>query len=607
MTPYRLLVPFWMTISMTGCGASRAESERVSPRSARPVRVERVDERWRLLRGGAPFALRGAGAHHRLPLLAESGATSLRTWGVDTDTGALLDEAESLGLAVTLGLWLGHVEHGFDWHDESQLAEQRDRVREAVIAHRDHPALLLWGIGNEMELGNDDPAMWRELGALVRMVEELDPHHPTMVVTAELGAANAARLRSYVPEADIWGINSYGGIHSLSERLDTVGWESPFIVTELGNRGDWETPHTRWGAPGEPNSTQKADEYRNALAAVADDPRCLGTYAFLWGRSETPVDTWHSLLGPGELRYEPSDVLLEAWRGRPPENRAPRNEGLELDSSAGRVNPGEALRAQLRARDPEGDPLQYAWVLHRDSLRGSGAGPFHHCVELGEGGPELEVRAPNTAGPWRLLGVAVDPHGGATYASARFEVAGAAPDATPHPFWVDGPFSPSGWMGDASAQVTMDACPPRDGFCHGPCRRFTYRGDEDAEHGWAAVAWMHPADNWRGRRTGVRVAPGARAVEFTAWGARGGERVTFSVGHGSVDRFERKLEGLELSTAPTLHRIRLDAGVREDVVFGFAWTATDPGPSGMTFHIADIRWVGDEHAEPSDSVDEEER
>jgi hypothetical protein len=589
--------PAWLggLLLLLGCAPPPAAVTAPS-RTSRTVSVERsADGRWQLLRDGQPYVLRGAGAHTRLPLLASSGATSFRTWGVGPDTAARLDEAERLGLTVSLGIWLGHVRHGFDWHDDAQLAEQREAVREAVLAYRDHPALLLWGVGNEMELRNDDPAMWREVGELVRMVRDLDPHHPAMVVTAELGEGNrnAERLRTFVPDLQIWGINSYGGAPSIPERLDAAGYDGPFVITEVGNRGDWESPRTDWGTPLEQTSTEKSQAYRDALAAVAEDPRHLGTYAFLWARGPTPAETWYALLGPGDIRFEPVDALIEAWTGAPPDDRAPSIATLDAPFANARVAPGAALEARLSAEDPEGEALGYAWILSRDAeVAWDAPSPgVDTCRETTDA--TFTGTAPTTPGPWRLLGVAVDPAGHAAYASARFYVEGRLPRGPALPFWVDGPFGPSGWMGDANARVTMDECPPRPGFCQGPCRRFTYRGGE-GEEGWAAIAWMHPQGNWQGQREGVRVPPGGGVVELVAWGAEGGETVTFSVGNYEVDGFGRSLRDVVLSADPTTYRMELDAAVGNDVVFGLTWAATDPGDDAeMVFHVADARWIAE--------------
>ena len=56
---------------------------------------------------------------------------------------ALLDEAHALGLSVTVGIWLGHERHGFDYADEAQVAED---VRLGRYSAAD--AARLFGVGD---------------------------------------------------------------------------------------------------------------------------------------------------------------------------------------------------------------------------------------------------------------------------------------------------------------------------------------------------------------------------------------------------------------------------------------------------------------------------
>ena len=73
--------------------------------------------------------------------------------------------------------------------------------------------MLIWGIGNEMEGfdSGDDPAIWSAVNEVAAMVKELDPLHPTMTVTAEIGGGRVMSVRDRCPAIDIHGIISYGG------------------------------------------------------------------------------------------------------------------------------------------------------------------------------------------------------------------------------------------------------------------------------------------------------------------------------------------------------------------------------------------------------------
>ena len=113
-----------------------------------PVELQKTERGWQLLRDGEPYFIRGAGGTHSLEELAAAGANSIRTWGTenvrgDDDVGVILDEAEALGLTVSVGIWLGHERHGFDYDDPDQVAAQLERVRTIVNRYKDHPAVLL--------------------------------------------------------------------------------------------------------------------------------------------------------------------------------------------------------------------------------------------------------------------------------------------------------------------------------------------------------------------------------------------------------------------------------------------------------------------------------
>ena len=466
-----------------------------------PVRVVQVADGWRLERGGEPYEVRGAGfVNGGLDGLVAAGGNAIRTWGIDDNTRALLDEAWAKGVSVTLGLWLGHVEHGFSYGDDDAVASQLVAIRAQVERFKDHPALLMWGVGNEVELeGGDDPRIWRAIEDVARMIHEIDPHHPTLAVTAEIGEQHERRLREDCPSIDVWGINSYGGAPSLPERLTSRGWTGPIALTEFGALGDWERPKLPWGATREQTSSEKAATIRRTFEVATKDPRMVGTFVFLWARSERPTDTWFSLLGPDGVRYEPVDTVMAQW-GRTPSNRAPSIERWHDELDGAVLEPGAELTATLAAKDPEGAPLSYDWILHRDQLVGSGAGPVVRCSA--SSGSDFAGRVPAQPGPYRLLAIARDPQGKAAYAAARFHVGPPGKGLRrPLPLWVDGPFTPSGWMGDASkGAVVMDECPPRDGFCIGRCRRFQVRRGAE---GWSGVVWHHPRDNWTGAEPGV--------------------------------------------------------------------------------------------------------
>ncbi|MBC8138968.1 MAG: hypothetical protein H8F28_24090, partial [Fibrella sp.] len=283
------------------------------------TKLVKKGETWQLLREGKPYFVKGVGGTQKLPLLKSLGGNSVRTWGVESAKRDL-DAAHAQGLTMTLGIWLGHKVHGFKYDDPKMVQEQFEKAQAAIREFKNHPALLAWGIGNEMEGDGNDPLVWKAIQEIAAMAHKEDPNHPTMTVTAEIGGnANKAKaVQDLCPDIDIIGINSYGGLGSLADRLKEAGITKPYIVTEYGPNGPWEVGKTRWGVSLEPNSSEKAAMYLgNYLRSIRNQPACLGSYAFLWGDKMEGTPTWFGMLLPGTgERLAATDAISYLWTGK---------------------------------------------------------------------------------------------------------------------------------------------------------------------------------------------------------------------------------------------------------------------------------------------------
>ena len=165
--------------------------------SAAVVRIEGSEGSWRLTRNGEPYFIRGGGGGGSKALLREIGGNSFRTWGADAAKRDL-DEGAKHGLTVTLGFWLGHHRHGFDYLNRQALADAECGVLATVKRVKDHPALLCYTLGNEMELGEPHPAeMWQFINRLAEKVKAIDPNHPVGTVVADIWKEKADQLNAY--------------------------------------------------------------------------------------------------------------------------------------------------------------------------------------------------------------------------------------------------------------------------------------------------------------------------------------------------------------------------------------------------------------------------
>jgi hypothetical protein len=409
-----------------------ASSQTTAPQqSATGVRLAKTEKGWELRRNGSPYFIKGAGGDGSCELLAKLGGNSIRTWGTE-GLQEQLDDAQQNGISVCVGIWLAHEGQDF-WNDAAQIAQQTRIVREAVQQFKSHPAVLLWGLGNEMEgyEKGDNEAMWKAINDLAALAKELDPDHLTMTVVAEIQGQRVPMIHRLCPNIDIVGINSYGPAPTIPERYRSAGGTKPYVVTEFGPVGWWEIAKTAWGAPLEPSSTEKTAEYRRAYegAVVANPEMCLGSYAFLWGEKQEATATWFGMLLPDDSRLAAADLMSEIWTGKPPPNRCPVLESLTIDGPA-ELEPGAVVKAHLESRDPEGDAIDVEWVLQSDSLAKGGGGaaeavpPTFPAAIINADRKQAEVHMPEAPGAYRLFAYLRDGQGGAAVGNVPLLIKG---------------------------------------------------------------------------------------------------------------------------------------------------------------------------------------
>ncbi len=565
-----------------------------------PVELRQSESGWQLLRGGEPFFIRGAGGDGPLGELAAAGANSIRTWG--GDAGALLDDAHALGMTVTVGIWLGHERHGFDYSDNAQVAAQLEQARETVLKYKDHPALLMWGVGNEAEgFGNaDNPAVWKAINDVAAMVKELDPHHPTMTVTAFVHGERIDFLHNKSPAIDIHGVNAYGGAQAVPQFLRDGGASKPFVLTEFGPLGPWEMPKTDWGAPYEQTSTAKADFYRESYekSIEAAPGMALGAYAFLWGDKVEATETWFGMLLADGSQTGAVDAMTEIWSGSPPKDLAPTVEPIEIAGPA-QLEPGQLVDVSTALGDPEGGDLRVRWTLRADSgdyLTGGDYRPPMPDIDgaIVEGRADgARVRMPDDPGAYRLFVYAWDQGGKAATANVPLLVKGEVRPPMPFPVYTDSfdnmPWVPSGFMGNTDA-LSLDGANAENPAMGDASIKIRYAG----RYGWAGIAWQHPPNNWGDQDGGFNVE-GATALEFLMRGAEGGETVSFGVGligkgEDFPDSSKTEIKGVVLTDQWQRYVVPLQGKDLSSIKTGFFISITgDRKP--VTLYLDTIRFI----------------
>lgn len=575
------------------------------------VTVVRHGDGWQLTRNGQPYLIKGAGGDRQLDKLKGAGGNSIRTWSAEK-LEPILDEAHKLGLTVTVGLWLGHERHGFDYNSADQVAAQAEAVREAITKFKDHPAVLMWGLGNEMEgyAAGDNAAIWSAINNLAVLAKKLDPNHPTMTVVAEIGGQRVQNIHRLCPDIDVVGINSYGGGATIPQRYREAGGTKPYVLTEFGPPGMWEVKKNEWDAAPEPTSTEKAESYRATYVAnvVTAKEQCLGSYAFLWGQKQEATATWFGMLLPDGSRLAAVDALSELWTGEPPARPCPRIRSIQVQGGLTKVKPGEVIKATCLATNLERQEVPLTWVLQQEQLEFAVGGDavavpptFPDAIKLTNDGKNVEVRMPNGGGGYRLFAYARDGQGGAAVANVPLfvdgpiEVLPAQAAALPFVVYDDGvrvkpPYVPTGWMGNTKAMKLNEACETRP-HSGQTCLKFDFNANDT----WGGIVWQSPPGDW-GDKPGGWNLTGAKRLSFWARGETGGEVASFQLGLlGSDKKFadsaSAKLEKVTLTTEWQQFEINLDGKDLNRIKTGFAIIVAGAGKP-VTIYLDDISYEG---------------
>ncbi|MEO8416796.1 MAG: glycoside hydrolase family 2 TIM barrel-domain containing protein, partial [Ginsengibacter sp.] len=230
------------------------------------VEIKKEDNRFQLLRGGKIYFVKGAGGSSYPGRIAAYGGNSIRTWSSNNGQ-QVLDSAQKYGLTVLMGLDVASERHGFDYNDTTAVKKQLEKLRIEVIKLRNHPALLAWGIGNELNLQYKNPKVWNAVNDISRMIHDVDHNHPTCTVLAGVNKELVNYIRERCADIDFLSINTYGGLTSLPKTIANAGWEGAYMVTEWGPTGHWEGLSTEWKSPIEETSSEKAAVYKSRYEA----------------------------------------------------------------------------------------------------------------------------------------------------------------------------------------------------------------------------------------------------------------------------------------------------------------------------------------------------
>lgn len=230
---------------------------------------------------------------------------------------ALLDDLHARGIMVAMTVLAWHGDAG----PKNYLA--------AVDYFKNHPAILMWVVGNEFNYNNlygaaDLDAATAIVNEAIAEIHAADPDHPVAVGHGEVPSPERYAA---VPDADIWALNLYPAL-DLDSRF--VAWpalsDRPMFVSEYGadafDNGAGAEDQAAQAEATEILTMQIVDHYS------ADDPAepGLGGTIFVltdeWWKADGTADAHDNGGFPGAIHDD--GFANEEWWGLMDVQRTPR-------------------------------------------------------------------------------------------------------------------------------------------------------------------------------------------------------------------------------------------------------------------------------------------
>ena len=405
-----------------------------SPEAA-TVFVKKEDGRFQLYRNKLPFIIKGAAGHTNLDKLKDIGGNTIRTYdtlGLQT----VLDDAAAHDIAVMVGIPLPESEYSRYTYDKPEVAnKQFSDIRRLVNKYKDHPALLMWCVGNELDFSPNIKHLpfYREYNKIVDMIHQDDPNHPVTTAMNNFYPKNLVCI-SLFTDIDILSTNYFKSLDEMAGDLKLVSffWNGPFIVSEWGIDGPWRAKRNAWGARIEETSEKKAERYQKVYSFMpVDDGGFLGSLAFYWGSKQETTHTWFSMFDAEGRQSDAVGAMEKNWTGKNSQPSGPDLDYMLLNNKGAMENiilkPGVAAEATLNISDP--DSTAYTvweiypedWFFPNNEKNNKKLKPVRN-VFLTTGYKKASFKAPAIEGPYRIFATVYNKSGSFATCNTPFYV-----------------------------------------------------------------------------------------------------------------------------------------------------------------------------------------
>ena len=515
--------------------------------------VQKNEQGWQMLVDGKPFEIKGATFEYVKDVenydkhfkdLQFLGVNTIRTWATGKETKALLDAAQKYDIKIMMGIWMRHGRPGmedddrFDYlKDTKGMQVMYDNAIDFVKTYKDHPAVLTWGIGNEVYLNiATDPekeAYSKLLEKICKEIKKIDPNHP--ITSVEAWTFGMDWWQKHVPSIDIYGLNVYGaGANFLQDELEKRNIDKPYIITEFGVLGEWDVKQEKNGVKVEPSDQEKYDAFAKGYHDwIVNKSKNLGVFVFHYGNNYNHMSPWLLMFHNGMFRPQ-YWATREAFTGKKPVNYIPKIEKFELSKNESKSKVW--IPVSLDVSDIENEALEFSFHYNqrtgsrkrRDQLL-----KLNHRGSLQEG---FEIQLPEEDGPVKIYVNVKDVYNNVGIASTGIIVKDKKAKKRKYlvpkaslPFYIykdneELPYYPSGYMGNMDA-ISVDLDYKDDVHSGEKAIKIGY----NSTGGWYGVAFQDPANDWGDILGGYNIE-GAKTFSFWAKSNSWNAKVKFGFG-----------------------------------------------------------------------------
>jgi hypothetical protein len=525
------------------------------------VRLDQQGQGWELKLNGRPFPIRGVTYSNKydaksidadMRRLKKLGVNVIRTWGTGDESKVLFDAAHRQGIKVMAGIWMRHGRPGaegddfFNWlTDHKGMQDQWDLAIKTVKQYKKHPAILFWGVGNEVYLNiateKEKIAYSKFLGRLCQEIKRIDPK--TLISSSGAWTIPVAYWEKYCPDIDVYGVNSYGaGVGALQSELRKLGVTKPYVLTEFGPRGEWDAPADKNGLKVEPSDEEKWHAHADGWKEwIEEKEQCIGGFAFNYGNVAgfNHAEIWLNLKVQNCFRPQ-YWATYQTFTGKKPPHAFPKFKKYSIPKDIGYRHHWVDVDLDIEDRDSKKFEVSF---YYNQRLEGGARHKRDAVMPLefrGNMKDGFQFKTPNELGLLKVYAFVKDQTKNLAIAQTSYVIVaddqdlgvGKAGKSASLPFYVykddghpDNHYGATGFMGSDTSKLKIDHKHQDDHKEGSSCMAITY----EAQGGWYGLSWQDPFGDW-GEKYGGYDLREAKTLSFWVKADQPHVKIKFGIG-----------------------------------------------------------------------------